>query len=190
MKSKTKSFGIRKIAFCALFTALIAVGAFIKIPIPLMPITLQTMFVCLAGLLLGARLGMMSAIIYMVLGLVGIPIFTGGGGIGYVLKPTFGYIIGFCVCAYIVGKMSYENGKLGSLKRLIIAITSGLLVMYFIGVSYYYVITNFVSHSYPGFSTMILYCFLITVPGDLITCILACVVSKRIHPAVSKYNEA
>ena len=107
MKSNTLT--IRKMTFCAIFTALIAVGAFIKIPVPPIPFTLQTMFVVLAGLMLGGNMGGISALLYMILGLIGIPIFTGGGGIGYVLKPTFGYIIGFCVGAYAIGKISYKN---------------------------------------------------------------------------------
>ena len=74
--TKTKS-----IIYCGLFTALIAVGAFIKIPVPVVPFTLQYLFTMLAGLLLGARLGSLSVFAYMVLGLAGLPIFTEGGGL-------------------------------------------------------------------------------------------------------------
>ena len=66
--------------YCSLFTALIAVGAFIKIPIPVVPFTLQFLFTTLAGLLLGSKMGAVSVIAYMVLGLVGLPIFSEGGG--------------------------------------------------------------------------------------------------------------
>lgn len=78
----------------ALFTALISIGAFIKIPIPVVPFTLQFLFTMLAGLLLGGRLGTLSVLVYILLGLVGLPVFTEGGGLAYLLKPTFGYIIG------------------------------------------------------------------------------------------------
>ena len=77
--TKTKS-----IIYCGLFTALIAVGAFIKIPVPVVPFTLQYLFTMLAGLLLGAHLGSLSVFAYMVLGLAGLPIFTEGGGLWYV----------------------------------------------------------------------------------------------------------
>ena len=79
--------------YCSLFTALIAVGAFINIPIPVVPFTLQFLFTTLAGLLLGSKMGAVSVIAYMVLGLVGLPIFSEGGGIWYVFKPSFGYIM-------------------------------------------------------------------------------------------------
>lgn len=83
----------RSLVYCALFTALIAVGAFIKIPIPVVPFTLQYLFTMLAGILLGS----LSVLAYMILGLIGLPIFSEGGGIGYVFKPSFGYIIGFAL---------------------------------------------------------------------------------------------
>ena len=85
----------------ALFAALIAVGAFIRVPVPLVPFTMQTFFVVLAGMLLGKKLGGASALVYLAVGLIGIPVFTQGGGIGYVLKPSFGYLIGF-----VVGKIT------------------------------------------------------------------------------------
>lgn len=97
MVQKNKFWKIRTVdlILCALFAALIAVGAFIKIPIPGVPFTLQVLFTTLAGLLLGSRMGAVSVAIYIILGLAGVPIFTGGGGIGYVVYPTFGYLIGF-----------------------------------------------------------------------------------------------
>ena len=77
---------------CALFTALIAVGAFIKVPVPVVPFTLQFLFTMLAGLIMGGRLGAISVGLYAVLGLVGLPIFAEGGGIWYVLKLSLIHI--------------------------------------------------------------------------------------------------
>ncbi|MGN0265837.1 MAG: biotin transporter BioY [Oliverpabstia sp.] len=96
--SKTKN-----LINCSLFTALIAVGAFIKIPIPVVPFTLQFLFTTLAGLLLGSRKGTISVVAYMLLGLAGLPIFSEGGGIWYIFKPSFGYIIGFCLGTFVTG---------------------------------------------------------------------------------------
>ena len=75
--TKTKSM-----IYCGLFTALIAAGAFIKIPVPVVPFTLQYLFTMLAGLFLGSRRGMISVVAYMLLGLAGLPIFSEGGGSG------------------------------------------------------------------------------------------------------------
>ena len=70
---------------CGIFAALIAVGAFIKIPIPICPFTLQFLFTNLAGLLLGKKVGSRAVGIYIILGLIGLPIFSEGGGIGYLM---------------------------------------------------------------------------------------------------------
>ena len=70
--SKTKT-----LIYCSLFTALIAAGAFIKIPVPVVPFTLQYLFTMLAGLLLGSKRGTISVVAYMLLGLAGLPIFSG-----------------------------------------------------------------------------------------------------------------
>ena len=94
----------------ALFTALIAAGAYIRIPVPVCPFTLQFLFTTLAGLILGKNRGAAAVSLYVIIGLAGVPVFTGGGGIGYILQPTFGYLIGFIAGAYITGALS-KNRK-------------------------------------------------------------------------------
>ncbi len=169
----------------ALFTALIAVGAFIKIPIPNVPITFQLFFVLLGGVLLGGKLGFLSALIYMVLGLVGIPIFTGGGGFGYVFQPTFGYIIGFCFGALAAGLIAHKVPN-PSYKRLLLANFCGLIIIYIFGIIYYWVVKKFYVGEGVGFYTLMLYCFLLPVPGDIILCFLNALVGKRLIPVIKK----
>ncbi len=95
----------KNITLVALFTALTAIGAFISIPLGPVPITLQSFFVILSGILLGPKLGALSQVLYIFLGLIGIPIFSGfSGGLQHILKPSFGFIIGFVFAAYIAGK--------------------------------------------------------------------------------------
>lgn len=182
-----KKLTIRKITMCALFTALIAVGAFIKIPVPLIPFTLQTMFVVLAGLLLGGKLGGLSAVLYMVLGLIGIPIFTGGGGFGYIFRPTFGYIIGFCVAAYVVGRIAFSSTGKVTLGRMFIAMLAGLGIIYAVGVAYFYIIQNFVNGVPISAAKVMTVGFLMTLPGDLITCSISCIAAYKIRPHIKKY---
>ena len=132
----------RELVFCGLFTALIAVGAFIKVPVPVCPFTLQLLFTTLAGLLLGARLGLVAVTVYLVLGLMGVPVFTEGGGPGYVLQPTFGYLIGFALGAWLTGFIA-RSVPAPSLKRLLAANFAGLAVVYALGMIYVYIINNF-----------------------------------------------
>ena len=89
----------RKIILTGLFAALTAIGAFIRIPTPISSFTLQVFFTCMAGLLLGPGLGAASQAVYVLLGLVGLPIFTQGGGFSYVTQPTFGFLLGLIPAA-------------------------------------------------------------------------------------------
>ncbi len=89
---------------CALFTALVAISAYIQIPVPFMDyFTLQFFFVLLAGMILGKKQGAISVGLYVLIGLLGVPVFAAGGGIGYIFKPSFGYLLGFIVTSYAVG---------------------------------------------------------------------------------------
>lgn len=192
MKIKT-----RDICLCAVFAALTAVGAFIKIPIPYVPFTLQTLFTSMAGLLLGSRRGGLSILIYIIIGLLGIPVFTQGGGIGYVLMPTFGYLIGFMFGTFLTGliseryvKRALEIGEKLSFFRLFIAALAGLAVIYLFGVVYFYVIRNYVSGGQPiGIYDLILYCFLVFIPGDVASCVVSALIAKRLLPVLARRSE-
>ena len=99
----------KEMVLFGLFTALIAIGAFIKIPVPVCPFTLQLLFTTLAGLILGSRNGACSVGLYVLLGLAGVPVFTEGGGPSYIFQPTFGYLIGFIAGAWLTGWISEES---------------------------------------------------------------------------------
>lgn len=170
----------QELVYCGIFTALIAVGAFLKVPVPVVPFTLQFLFTMLAGLLLGGRLGAVSVGVYMFLGLAGLPIFTEGGGFWYLLKPSFGYIIGFCIGAYVTGKMVERARKL-TIARYLLANFTGLAIVYGMGMVYYYVICNYVIDTPIGVWPLFLYCFLLAVPGDICLCILAAFLAKRLR---------
>lgn len=180
-----KGAKVQELVYCGIFTALIAVGAFIKVPIPVVPFTLQFLFTMLAGLLLGSRLGAISVAIYMFLGLVGLPIFSEGGGIWYILKPSFGYIIGFCIAAYVTGKMVEKMRKL-TIAKYLLANFIGLFIVYGMGMIYYYIICNFVINTPIGVWPLFLYCFILAAPGDICLCILATFLAKRLRPMIRK----
>lgn len=179
-----KKITTKEMTLCALFTVLTAAGAFIKIPIPVVPFTLQFLFTMMAGLLLGGSLGALSVGLYAVLGLVGLPIFAEGGGFWYLLKPSFGYIIGFILGAYVTGKMVESKPQAG-FGRILTANFVGLAIVYGVGMVYYYIICNFVINSPIGLWPLFLYCFLLAVPGDICLCFLAAVLAKRLRPVIA-----
>ncbi len=170
--------------YSGLFAALITAGAFLKIPAPFVPVTLQFLFVSLAGLLLGSKYGGLSVFIYTALGLAGLPVFTGGGGITYVLQPTFGYIIGFIICAFITGKISEKLNP--TLKNYTFAAVIGLLILHVFGIPYYYFISHNVIENNLLFSQIFLFCFVYTFPIDLILSLVSAKLALRLKPEINK----
>ncbi len=178
-KSKT-----RDMVLVALFTVLVIVGAYIKVPIPYVPFTLQVTFVTLAGMLLGARLGSLSCLLYMVIGLIGIPVFTQGGGIWYVLQPTFGYIIGFIPGAYVCGMISRRGADAihPSYARLLAGYFAGLVIIYAIGVLWLYGIKDIYLAQNVGIWNILVIGLFTTLPGDAAMGFISCYVAKRLIP--------
>ena len=164
----------------AMFAALTAIGAFIKIPLPVVPFTLQIVFVFLAGSLLGSRHGFLSQVVYIGVGLVGLPVFTQGGGIMYVLQPTFGYLIGFALGAYVIGKI-IELFDHPTRKHFMIAHLVGLIVIYAVGVPYLYAALNFWMDMPTSFSHVFLVGFLNTVVVDIVLAILLAALAERLY---------
>lgn len=98
-----KHLPIRELTLCALFCALTALGAFLTIPLPYGQITLQWLFTVLTGFVLAPRAALFSQIAYLLLGLMGAPVFSGfSGGISAILSPTFGFVPGMVICAPLV----------------------------------------------------------------------------------------
>ncbi|UYP01210.1 biotin transporter BioY [Oceanotoga sp. DSM 15011] len=132
----------KDLCFISIFTVLTSVGAFIKIPTPIVPFTLQYVFVLLSGIILGSKKALLSQTIYLIIGLIGIPIFSQGGGIYYVLNPTFGYLIGFLACSYLIGLFSEKIVIKNSLVLFLCSLPS-LIIMYLIGIIYFFLIMKY-----------------------------------------------
>lgn len=175
-------------AICALFTALIAIGAFIQIPVPMSDyFTLQFFFVLLAGILLGSRLGSLSVIIYVLIGLMGIPIFAAGGGLAYIVRPSFGYLLGFIVTAFVTGYICEKSTLIGY-KKYALAIFVGLLCTYVIGMLYKFLILNYYVGEPVSWTIILLSCFPIDLPGDIFLCLVALLTAKRLEPMKGKWR--
>lgn len=182
MKLRTK-----EITICGMFSALIIVGAFLKIDIPLpvytMHFTLQWFFVIMAGLLLGAKLGTLSVTAYILLGLAGLPIFAAGGGPAYIFRPGFGFLLGFVAAAFFMGLIVQRAEKAGFIKMLT-ASTVGLIVYYTIGAIYFYLIRNFYVGEQISFGVVVAEYCLITVLPDFILCIIASAACQRLKGVI------
>ena len=108
-------------------TALLAISSKIQTPFTLVPATMQTFVVLLLGMALGYKLATATVILYLVEGSVGLPVFAKGGGFGYLMGPTGGYLIGFILSAYFAGIIKIKNDPLVVFFYLLLSLTSELI---------------------------------------------------------------
>jgi len=166
---------ITEIVMISLFAALTAVGAFIRIPIPYVPFTLQTLMVMLAGLILWSRPAALSQLLYLAIGLLGLPVFAQGGGPGYILQPSFGFLVGFIAGAYLIGKIAEAAEKL-SFPRILAALLLGQAAIYALGIAYLHFSLNFIIHKPTTFLTTIKIGLVVFIPGDILKTLVAALV--------------
>lgn len=130
----TERLSTRGMIYASLFGALTAMGALISIPLQPVPVTLQTLFLYLAGSLLGGGLGALSQTVYIMLGVIGLPVFSGGkAGLGVLMGPTGGYLVGFVAGAFVTGKIARLRPD-GGLLWLVSAMLAGTAALYALGV--------------------------------------------------------
>lgn len=183
--SFTMKLTVKEMTLISLFAALTAIGAFIKIPTPIVPFTLQFLFCTYAGLLLGAKHGLYSQFLYLFIGLIGIPIFANGGGPAYVLQPTFGYLIGFAGCTYIVGKFVDRSAEI-KFWPVFSSIVAGLMLIYLLGVGYLYMMVNFYLHKEITLMTSLMVGFVPYITFDLLQSIIIALTAIRIVPILRR----
>ena len=170
MSQKTKM-----LARAALLAALTAVGAFIKIPLGYSSITLQFFFTAMAGCLLGPYWGAASQGVYVLLGLVGLPIFTLGGG--YVFQPTFGFLLGLIPSALVIGLITRKNRRP---LRIILACAAGLATLYAVGLPYMGLILNVYLDKGWSLGRLLRDGMLLFLPGDALKIAVAAILFPKL----------
>lgn len=132
---KKSRVSLHSLVYASLFGALTAAGAYITVPMFPVPLTLQNLFTMLAGLLLGGPTAALSQIVYVLIGIMGFPVFAGGkAGLGVLLGPTGGYLLGFILGAYVIGLLARSPNGRGGILRPLSAIVAGHAVIYSLGV--------------------------------------------------------
>ncbi len=174
-ENRTRSSYVRKMVYASLFAALTAVGAWISIPLPHVPITLQTLFTMLSGAMLGPYFGALAMIVYVLMGLIGLPVFANGtSGLGMLLGPAGGYLIGFIVGAVIIGLLVRMKKKPGFL-WLCLAMAIGEFVVLAFGTAWLFISTG------GSVETAIAAGFLPFVPGDILKIAVAALIARKIE---------
>lgn len=170
---KNKIYDLTLISVCL---AIMILAAKISIPIGPIPVTLQTLAVFLISLILGTKKSIILFITYILLGLIGLPVFSSGGGIQYIYMPSFGFIIGFLFASIIIGLGSKSN------KIYIKYVVSfiGLIIINIFGLSYMFIIFNL----YKGLNKDFIYILQVGlmpfIIKDIFMVILACIIYSRL----------
>ena len=174
-----KKINIHQMILVSLFAALTVAGAFVSIPIGLVPISLQNLFTFLSGMVLGSRLGTFSQLIYILLGVVGLPVFSGfRGGLGVLLGPTGGFLTGFVISACIIGKLIEKIDDARIWSYFVIGLL-GIIIIYACGVTQLLIVTEI------GFKEAVIVGVVPFLPGDLLKLIIASFLAVRIKSVVS-----
>lgn len=177
-----------KLVHIAMFSALMAIGANLTsfLIIGGVPITLQTFFAILAGILLGSRLGAASMIVYAFIGLAGVPVFAKfSGGMDTIISPTFGFILSFILLAYVVGLITE---KFPTRKGFVIAALAGLVINYVVGTNWMYAAYKLWFAAPEGFTYALAWAWMVPpLPKDLILAVLAGLFGFRLKPIIKKF---
>ena len=186
MKPKSKSvMSPLTLVYSGMFAALMMIGANITAFVPFLivggvPITLQTFFAILAGLILGSRRGALAMTVYMFIGLAGAPVFARfSGGFGSIISPTFGFIVSFILVAFIAGKIVEKNGKLHG---YIIAALVGMVVNYVIGTNWMYYAYKLWAAAPDAFTYKVAWLWMMPpLPKDIVLAVLAGIFGHRMY---------
>ena len=174
---------LRMTVLAALFAALIAVGAFIAIPIGPVPIVMQNFFVLLTGLLLGPRWGLAACGVYLLAGGLGLPVFAGGtGGLGRFFGPTGGYLLAYLPAVFLVGWNS--QNKKNPMVWDTIAMILASIVIYGLGVSWLKISTGM---AWPKSVAVGMLPFLL---GDCLKIVAAVIVARAARPMIGHYTNS
>ena len=163
---------VRSLIECGIFAALISILSLISIPLPFMvPITLQSFIIPLAGFYLGYKKGLISFLVYISIGFLGIPVFSGfQGGFHVILGPTGGFLIGFIPYVILAGSVNKLNSKI---KSLIVSFF-GLILCHVFGIIQYSLYTS------QSFLSAFLTCSLPFILKDIVFLYLAFIISVKI----------
>lgn len=180
MHSRTRS-----LTLAALFAAVLAVSAYIRIPVGPVPLTLQTAAALIAGYSLGPAWGAAATLLYTAVGLAGLPVFASGGGPAYVLSPTFGYILGFTLCAVVTGLLARFNRRGGAVTAYFLML-AGIAAIYLPGVLWLIMSMRWLTDSPAGTGALLKIGLLVPLPGDLVTAVPAAVISVRLRKILAR----
>ena len=192
-----KNKSILLTAIIALFAAIICIGCFLRIPIGVIPIVLQNVLCVMTGAILGSYLGGAPTALFLIAGLIGLPVYSGGtSGIAVWAGPTGGflpgYLIGAIVAGFIAGRPSVADKKFNwkSVLRVTLGIIAGMVVLYIPGI-FHFSKWALNAGRVPAEKTALAYtmgaCVIPYIPGDILKTVIAIPVTLAVRPVLAQY---
>lgn len=176
VQGKKRSITVTNLVLCAMFAALMSICSQIQIPLPMVPINLALFGAHLCGAILGAKYGTLSLIVYVLMGMVGLPVYAGfSGGVAVLFGKTGGYIIGYVLDAFVVGWLVHRWGK--GFVRCCGAMVIGAVVCYIFGTVWFMYVTGL------GLWVSLIYCVFPFLAGDAVKIVLAAYLTRRLKIA-------
>ncbi len=176
-----KKFSVKDMALCALFAAFCCVCSILTLPIGAVPLSFATFGVMATTMILGEKRAIISVFLFVLLGVIGLPVFSGmNGGVGVIAGPTGGYIYSYILMVPIVGLASKcLNKTVSSGMFTMLGCFAAMFVNYLVGTIHFMIVADLTSKS---FVSIIMTCVLPFVVGDILKSILAIIIAPRLKP--------
>ena len=167
----------KRISLIGLYVALLTVSAKISIPFVPVPMTMQSAVVLFFACYLGLADASIGISLYIVLGLIGVPVFASGGGFSYVVVPSFGFTLGFVVSTVLCGVI-FKRGV--GLKNLILTLLVGTVALYVVGITYFLLLKAFYLGGTIDIWNILLKFWIVFIPSDILKAVICAVLLKRV----------
>ena len=179
-----KGLSVKDMVLCALFAAICCVGSIITVPTGIVPVTLGTFGIMVTAMILGTKRGIISVVLFIILGAIGLPVFSNmAGGIGVLAGPTGGYIYSYILMVPIIGLASKcLNKTLSSGMFTFLGCLAALAVCYIVGTAHFMVVMNYVNDKPYSLWAALGTCVFQFIPFDIAKAIIAIIIAPRLKP--------
>ena len=185
MKKNTIKLTTFELILASLFIVLYIVGAKMAVHVFVISFTLQTLFLLIAAMLLKVRVSVASVCVYIIMGFIGLPVFSQGGGLAYLQTPGAGFLFGFVFMVFTVGAIVGTGKRDAGFGKLVVAGVVGVLVQFIVAILYFsFIMDIFMGGENRTLIYAIKNLFLPFIAADLLKAVIAAIIVKEVKKAL------